>query len=183
MPMVGGRLLTLGLALTFIVTGCTGGPQILSGYADSYFMGRPRRMELTPHSGIDFGGGLGVPVFAAADGDVNLHPSHTGCGTGVAIFHQEFRRYTVYCHLQESFVKQSQRVKRGDIIGLMGDTGDPRGGVPHLHFELNLIGRSHRTAIPEITFDPLAFTVGCFDPSKTYPTDRLVLTHPVKCKD
>ena len=183
--MVSGNLLALALALSFIVTGCTGGPPILSAYGDYYFRGQRRPVELTPHSGVDFGGGLGVPILAAADGDVYaLIPSQSRCGTGVAIAHGEYplRRFTVYCHLQERFVNWGQRVTRGEIIGLMGDTG-VTGGVPHLHFEVNLTGMSHPTAIPGISFDPMPFIVGCFDPNKTYPTDKLVLTHPVKCQD
>lgn len=183
--MARGKLVAPGVAFCFTVTGCAWGPPILSGYGDYYFRGQRRPVELAPHSGVDFGGGLGVPILAAADGDVYaLIPSHTRCGTGVAIAHGEYplSRFTVYCHLQERFVKHGQRVRRGEIIGLMGDTG-VTGGVPHLHFELNLTGTSHPTAIPGISFDPMPFIVGCFEPNKTYPTDRLVLTHPVKCKD
>jgi murein DD-endopeptidase MepM/ murein hydrolase activator NlpD len=108
------------------------------------------------------------------------------CGIGLIIEHEAFGRFTAYCHMQKRLVGFDQQVKRGQIVGRMGDTGDaatcrPIRPCPHVHFELVADGASHAQAIETVTFDPLAFSAGCFDPRKSYPTDRLVLTHPVRC--
>jgi hypothetical protein len=48
--------------------------------------------------------------------------------------------------------------------------------------ELNTDGRGHPTALKGVTFDVLEHSVGCFDSRSIYPTDRLVLTYPVRCQ-
>ena len=71
---------------------------VLSEYGS--YQGANNRHRLLPHAGVDFGGPLGSPVIAAADGVVSdLVDSPTGCGRGVVLSHPEFRRYTVSCHL------------------------------------------------------------------------------------
>ena len=108
------------------------------------------------------------------------------CGNGVMIRHRQFERFTVYCHLQEIGVRMDQMVKRGDVIGLMGVTGDARGckpECPHVHFELSSVAHGHPSLVPGVTFDPLPMIIGCFDPSRTYASDRLVLTHPIQCRN
>jgi murein DD-endopeptidase MepM/ murein hydrolase activator NlpD len=100
--------------------------------------------------------------------------------------HRQFSRFTVYCHLQETLVQMDQVVKRGDVIGLMGDTGDAgrcQPSCPHVHFELSSVASGHPSVVPGVTFDPLESIVGCFDPAKTYPTDKLVLTYPIRCRN
>jgi murein DD-endopeptidase MepM/ murein hydrolase activator NlpD len=104
------------------------------------------------------------------------------CGNGVIIRHRQFERFTVYCHLQEARVQMDHVVKRGEVIGFMGATGDA-GGVPHVHFELSSVASGHPSWVPGVTFDPLPLIVGCFDPSNTYASDRLVLTYPIRCRN
>lgn len=138
--------------------------------------------RLQRHAGVDFGGPLGSPVIAAADGVVtNLIDSPPGCGRGVILSHREFRRYTAYCHLQAVVARPGQEVARGAIIGRMGTTGNAV-GVSHVHFELCTSAcMSHADGDLWGTADPLKLSAGCFDPQKTYPLGRLSLTYPVPC--
>ena len=170
------------MAVGFALSACAG-PVILSPYGSTIGANNLQRRDA--HAGADFGEIPGAPILAAADGKVVTVGENAGCGLGVLILHLEFLRYTVYCHLQKAVVKVGQVVKRGDVIGLVGATGKS-GGIPHIHLEL-LQGSSPRLGSADGnlhgTEDPLAIAVGCFDPQKTYPTDKLVLTYPVQCKD
>ena len=124
-----------------------------------------------------------IGVLAAADGRVLVTTNRPGgCGHSVFISHDQFARYTVYCHLKEVLVKPGDAVKRGETIGLVGTTGNAV-GVPHVHLELCTATcyRGHADGDLRDTEDPLTRADGCFDPKKQYPADRLVLTYPVKC--
>lgn len=124
-----------------------------------------------PHMGVDYAAEVGRPVLAAADGEVTkLEEGTATCGTKVVIHHKPYDAYTIYCHLS-SYTVDRGPVRRGSTIGYVGNTGNP-GPVPHLHAELFLNGRN---------VDPLEHTVECFAPGVTYPSDRLVLTMPLKC--
>jgi murein DD-endopeptidase MepM/ murein hydrolase activator NlpD len=140
----------------------------------------PRRAH---HAGVDFGGQLGAPVLAAADGVVsriiNWPP---GCGNGVVIEHPGFKRWTAYCHMQSLTVRQGQTVTRGEQIGLVGTSGNAV-NIPHVHMELCTVAcASHVDGDLSGTSDPLAVAAGCFDPDRTYPSERLVLTFPLSCR-
>lgn len=153
---------------------------ILSTYRS--YNGADNRPRLTRHAGVDFGGRLGAPVLAAADGVVsriiNWPP---GCGNGVVIEHPGFKRWTAYCHMQGLTVVQGQRVSRGEQIGLIGTSGNAV-NIPHVHLELCTFAcSSHADGDLSGTEDPLTMADGCFDPNKAYPRDHLVLTLPVTC--
>jgi murein DD-endopeptidase MepM/ murein hydrolase activator NlpD len=153
---------------------------VLSEYRS--YKGANNLPRLLPHAGVDFGGPLGSPVIAAADGVVaHVIDWPPGCGRGVILSHAEFRRQTVYCHLQEILVRMGQEVVRGQPIGHMGMTGNAM-GVPHVHFELCTSPcRSHADGDLHGTVDPLKFSSGCFDPRRSYALGRLALTYPVAC--
>jgi murein DD-endopeptidase MepM/ murein hydrolase activator NlpD len=153
---------------------------ILSTYRSK--TGVNRRPRLFRHAGVDFGGALGAPVLAAADGIVNKVIAYPpGCGTGVVIAHPAFNRYTVYCHMQRSLVRVGQSVARGETIGFIGTSGNAF-GVPHVHHELCTSAcSSHVDGDLRGTRDPLSIADGCFDARRIYPRDRLVLTFPVQC--
>jgi murein DD-endopeptidase MepM/ murein hydrolase activator NlpD len=94
------------------------------------------------HTGIDLSVPLGTPVFAAADGVVVLARSMTdtagalvGYGNCVIIQHDAGLK-TLYGHLLVIGVKEGDQVKRGQLIGLVGSTGNSTG--PHLHFEVRI---------------------------------------------
>ena len=167
----------VGLALP-----ACGGPVILSGYGS--MQGAAGGIRQGAHAGVDFSATYyGAPALAAADGEVvNVTEYPTGCGIGVLLAHREFERYTVYCHLEKSLVRFGQTVKRGEPIGVIGVTGNAVNRL-HVHLELCIYPcpRGHPGGDLTETEDPLAIAMGCFDPRKTYPTDKLVLTYPVVC--
>jgi murein DD-endopeptidase MepM/ murein hydrolase activator NlpD len=153
---------------------------VLSAYRS--FKGANNLPRLQRHAGVDFGGPLGSPVIAAADGVVtNAFDWPTGCGRGVILSHREFGRFTAYCHLQEALVRTGQEVARGEIIGRMGTTGNAV-GISHVHLELCTTAcMSHADGDLWGTADPLKLSAGCFDPQRSYPLGRLALTYPVPC--
>ncbi|HHE38260.1 MAG TPA: M23 family metallopeptidase [Candidatus Cloacimonetes bacterium] len=85
------------------------------------------------HKGIDFGNVSGTPIYATADGIIKKSSREKYFGKYIVITHK-FGYQTKYAHLQKSFVKSGQTVKRGEIIGLMGNSGRSTGN--HLHYEV-----------------------------------------------
>jgi murein DD-endopeptidase MepM/ murein hydrolase activator NlpD len=90
------------------------------------------------HSGIDFGGGHGAPIFAVTDGAVRYAGRKGGYGNFVELQHSAGLG-TGYAHMSRIAVRPGQRVRRGQIIGYIGSTGLSTG--PHLHYELYRNGR------------------------------------------
>ena len=154
---------------------------ILSPYRS--LLGANARPRLLPHAGVDFAVPVGTPVLAAARGVVaRLIDYEPGCGIGVVLSHPAFKRWTVYCHLSRALVARGQTVARGERIGLSGSSGNAA-GVPHVHLELCTAAcASHRDGDLQRTQDPLDAIVGCYDPQRAYPADRLVLTLPIECR-
>lgn len=91
------------------------------------------------HEGIDISARRGTPVVAPADGIVSMAGKTKGYGNFVVINHQN-NIETRYGHLRDIFVKKGQIVKRGDVIGTVGNTGRSTG--PHLHFEVRVNGKA-----------------------------------------
>jgi murein DD-endopeptidase MepM/ murein hydrolase activator NlpD len=85
------------------------------------------------HSGIDFGGGYGAPIYAVTDGTVAIAGRHGGFGNYVKLNHGDGLG-TGYAHMSRVAVRPGQRVARGQVIGYIGSTGLSTG--PHLHYEL-----------------------------------------------
>ena len=86
------------------------------------------------HHGIDFTAKTGTDIYATGDGIVErVRKSYSGYGKHVIINHG-FGYKTLYAHMHAFSVKQGQKVKRGDIIGKVGNTGTSTG--PHLHYEV-----------------------------------------------
>lgn len=90
---------------------------------------------LQMHEGIDIGARLGTPVKASADGVVIYAGWKSEYGKMVTLDHG-FGYRTRYGHLSKILVRNGQRVKRGTIIGSVGNTGRSTG--PHLHYEVKL---------------------------------------------
>lgn len=86
------------------------------------------------HSGIDFSAPIGTPIYATADGKVSKAKSRfSGYGKLVEINHG-FGYKTRYAHMHDFEVREGQNVKRGQIIGYVGNTG--LSTAPHLHYEI-----------------------------------------------
>jgi murein DD-endopeptidase MepM/ murein hydrolase activator NlpD len=91
------------------------------------------------HNGIDIANRTGTPVVASANGVIKKVGSAGGLGEIVVIDHG-YGFVTRYAHLSKSKVKRGTKVKRGEVIGLMGSTGYSTG--PHLHYEVLRNGKS-----------------------------------------
>ncbi|MEO0622583.1 MAG: DUF5930 domain-containing protein [Pseudomonadota bacterium] len=87
------------------------------------------------HSGVDWAGSRGTPIYATASGVVSFSGRMSGYGKIVIIKHA-FGYETRYAHLNRSLVKVGQRVERGVKVGEMGNTGRSTG--THLHYEIRI---------------------------------------------
>ena len=86
------------------------------------------------HWGMDFSAPKGTPVFATGNGTIKkAKRSKRGYGNQVRIDHG-YGYETFYAHLNKYTVKHNQKVKRGDIIGYVGNSGTST--APHLHYEV-----------------------------------------------
>ena len=91
------------------------------------------------HEGIDLTCPRGTKIFATADGVV-VDAGYSQGGHGIRIFIDHGYGYkTIYGHLEKVLVKRGERVKRGDVIGLVGNTGLSM--APHLHYEIIVNGK------------------------------------------
>ncbi|MDE6453260.1 MAG: M23 family metallopeptidase [Muribaculaceae bacterium] len=89
------------------------------------------------HEGMDFSAPPGTPVYATGDGRVLSADWNSGYGNLIEIDHG-YSYVTRYAHLSEMLVRPGQSVRRGDLIGRVGNTGKSTG--PHLHYEVRLNG-------------------------------------------
>jgi len=89
------------------------------------------------HQGIDIATRMGTAIIAPADGTVTFTGTKGGLGKCMVIKHG-YGMVTRYGHLKKYLVKRGTRVKRGDKIALVGNTG--RSTAPHLHYEVHLNG-------------------------------------------
>lgn len=86
------------------------------------------------HTGIDFGARKGTPIYATGDGTIaRVEYKKTGYGRNVVIDHG-FGYKTLYGHMSKVKCKVGQKVKRGEVIGLVGSTGTSTS--PHVHYEV-----------------------------------------------
>ena len=90
------------------------------------------------HQGMDFTAPTGTEVFATGNAKVTFSGWKQGYGNTVILDHG-FGYETLYAHLYKSLVRKGQKVRRSDIIALVGNTGKSTG--PHLHYEVRLNGR------------------------------------------
>lgn len=103
------------------------------GYLSSYF-GEVRAKSV--HKGIDIAKDLGASVNASLDGTViKAGYNNGGYGNLIVIQHGNNMK-TYYAHLNEIYVNVGDKVKKDDVIGVVGSTGNSTG--PHLHFELRI---------------------------------------------
>ncbi len=99
----------------------------------------PFRGRSAMHAGIDLAGPIGTPIYATADGIVSRSGRAGAYGNLVEINHGQGIQ-TRYGHMSRLIAREGQRVKRGDLIGLMGSTGRSTGS--HLHYEVRIDGKA-----------------------------------------
>jgi len=86
-----------------------------------------------PHEGLDFTAPTGTPVYSTGDGIITRADKSSSYGNVIYVNHG-YGYQTRYAHLAKYIVDRGQSVKRGDIIGYVGNTG--RSQAPHLHYEV-----------------------------------------------
>ena len=91
------------------------------------------------HYGIDYGIPEGSTVTSCADGLVVMAETRVSTGWSVVVEHLP-GLYSLYYHMSELKVKEGDRVKQGQLLGLSGSTGLATG--PHLHWEMRLLGEA-----------------------------------------
>jgi murein DD-endopeptidase MepM/ murein hydrolase activator NlpD len=89
------------------------------------------------HNGLDFTAPQGTPIYATGDGTVTTAGVGNGTGNHVIINHG-YGYETVYMHMVRIKAREGQRVKRGEVIGWVGNTGASTG--PHCHYEVHING-------------------------------------------
>mgnify|MGYP001239473196 FL=1 len=91
------------------------------------------------HTGMDFSAKTGTPIYATGNGKIEkVKKSRRGYGNYVIINHG-YGYKTLYAHMSKYIVRKGQEVKRGDVIGYVGNTGMSM--APHLHYEVHKNGK------------------------------------------
>lgn len=86
------------------------------------------------HTGLDFTADIGTEIYASGDGVIEeIDSKLSGYGHHVIIKHG-FGFESLYAHMSKVIVKKGEKVKRGQVIGYVGNTGASTG--PHLHYEV-----------------------------------------------
>ena len=90
------------------------------------------------HYGVDFSAPQGTPIYATGNGTVKkTKKSRRGFGNHIVIDHG-YGYESLYAHMQKYTVRRGQKVKRGDLIGYVGNSG--KSTAPHLHYEVHKNG-------------------------------------------
>lgn len=100
------------------------------GYRKSPFTGRPAM-----HNGLDLAAPPGTPIYAAADGVIAYAGYDAGYGKLISLDHG-YGTVTRYGHVSKIYVSVGQKIRRGEVIGAVGNTGRSTG--PHLHYEVRV---------------------------------------------
>jgi murein DD-endopeptidase MepM/ murein hydrolase activator NlpD len=126
--------------------------RIASGYG---YRIDPVYKDRRAHLGLDFTAPLGTPIYATADGRVKDAGFNTGgFGNRVVISHG-FGYETLYGHMLRIKVRVGEMVKRGEVIGYVGNSGKSTG--PHCHYEV------HRNGVP---VDPIYYFYNDLSPEQ-----------------
>ncbi|MBQ3082009.1 MAG: peptidoglycan DD-metalloendopeptidase family protein [Clostridia bacterium] len=110
------------------------------GWVTSWYGSRELWGVQNHHSGLDFageGGSYGDPIYAAEDGIVSFAGWSGNYGNKITVDHSK-RITTLYAHCSKIIVESGDVVRKGQIIGYIGNTGRVTG--PHLHFEVSING-------------------------------------------
>jgi murein DD-endopeptidase MepM/ murein hydrolase activator NlpD len=137
----------------------------------------------TRHAGIDIRAAMGTPVLAAADGIVLRTGTQVYAGRLIVVGH-DVELTTAYYHLSAVDVVAGQAVRRGEVIGRVGMTGNAT--APHLHFgvcrrEVGACGERIDNGWDDPTRHWIAANP-CFLAGFAYPPQDRRLTYPVPCQ-
>ncbi len=92
------------------------------------------------HFGVDIAAPPGTPIFATANGTVVRVARSDDYGKFVEIIHEK-KMITRYAHTSAIYVKEGAKIKKGDIIAAVGNTGHSTG--PHVHYEIEVNGKRY----------------------------------------
>jgi murein DD-endopeptidase MepM/ murein hydrolase activator NlpD len=107
------------------------------------------------HAGMDFSAPTGTPIYATGNGTI-LRADNDAGGYGLHVrINHGYGYVTLYAHMSKMAVRPGQKVKRGDLIGYVGNTGKSVG--PHLHYEV------HKNSIP---INPINFYFNDLSPEE-----------------
>ncbi len=130
-------------------------PAILPIKKGDFYVASGYKMRMHPilkinkfHKGMDFTAPKGTPIYASGDGKIYRAQRSTTFGNVVYIDHG-YGYKTIYAHMNKMTVKRGEQVKRGDLIGYVGNTG--LSVAPHLHYEV------HKN---DIALNPINFYYG-----------------------
>lgn len=98
------------------------------------------------HTGIDLGGRRGTPIYAIEDGVIDRTKWQSNGALQIVMRGKSGSKF-YYGHMDKVLISGGDRVKAGQVIGLMGDTGSP--GAVHLHFEYWRSGGESAAVDPE----------------------------------
>lgn len=137
----------------------SGNPKIISTW------GVGRDNGTRQHEGIDIAATYATPVLAVADGYVS-RVTENNLGGNVIFLNPYEKDFSVYyAHLSKQIAVSGQQVKAGDTLGLVGNTGNAKNTVPHLHFGIYSKGGAidpqpfvdtRRPSIKQVTADSAA---------------------------
>lgn len=114
------------------------------------FWGADRDGGSRKHEGVDIFASRGTPVLASTHGTVSRVGEGGIGGKVVWLTDINNRQSLYYAHLDKQLVQTGQQVKPGDVLGLVGNTGNARSTVPHLHFGVYTFGRGAVDPFPFI---------------------------------
>ena len=129
--------------------------------------GDPRDSGVRNHEGIDIFAARGTPAVAAVDGIVRHVGTNNLGGNVVWIWDTKRDLSYYYAHLDRPTVRAGQRVKVGETVGHIGNTGNARATAPHLHFGIY--------AVTAGALDPLPFVVSPPGEPAALPGDLAML--------
>jgi murein DD-endopeptidase MepM/ murein hydrolase activator NlpD len=107
------------------------------------------------HAGLDFTAPIGTPIYATADGIVKEADFNTGGYGNHVVINHGYGYQTLYGHMYRIKAKAGQTIKRGEVIGYVGNTGKSTG--PHCHYEV------HRNGTP---VDPIYYFYNDLSPAQ-----------------
>ena len=116
-------------------------PAIIPVKKGDFYVASGYKMRMHPilkinkfHKGMDFTAPKGTPVYASGNGKIHRAQRSSTFGKVIYIDHG-YGYKTIYAHLSKMVVKRGQEIKRGDLIGYVGNTG--LSVAPHLHYEVH----------------------------------------------